>query len=171
MFQFHPPYTFLQSLECRYKQAVVGRVLAGLCLCPYLAERCCQAVLRGTCTQFQSSPSLQEASAAVTSSVASQRRALCAHRERQAMLYNSLPPCQWPATASCLEGSWDNWKAAAYTVGFSQSSLGDTGEQTSWAALGQPRSSPPTEMAGRGKHREKVLCCSSNWWEDKRSWN
>lgn len=39
MFQVHPPYTFLQSLECRYKQAVVGRVLAGLCLCPYLTER------------------------------------------------------------------------------------------------------------------------------------
>lgn len=35
----HPAHTSLQSLECSYKKAAVGRVLAGLCLCPCLAER------------------------------------------------------------------------------------------------------------------------------------
>lgn len=85
------PYPFLQSLGCRHKQSAVGRVLAGLCLCPHLAEGehvkgWCQAILRGTShTQLQSSPSHQKAIGAVISSVISHRRALCAHSERQAM--------------------------------------------------------------------------------------
>lgn len=87
------PYTFLQALACRHKQSAVGRVLAGLCLCPHLGQgehvkAWPQATLRGTSTQLQNSPSHQKAIGAVISSVVSHRRALRACSERQAI--------QWP---------------------------------------------------------------------------
>lgn len=111
--RLHPAYTSLQSLECSYKKAAVGRALAGLCLCPHLAERWCQATLRGACTQFQRSPCHQKASGAVTSSAASQRTAICARRERKATaeeLIASLPvqlhPTSW-ITGRQLPAWWD----------------------------------------------------------------
>ena len=97
------PYTFLQALRYRHKPSAVGRVLAGLCLCPHLAEGehvrgWCEATPRATSpTQLQSYPSHQKAIGAVISSVVSHRRALYARSAMQwpqykPQLYNLQPP-------------------------------------------------------------------------------